>query len=121
MKIQRAIDQPIRLGGSWQERWNGRDKGLIASWEAGRQLSLREPEWGVRARGGQLVPLPWKGGLDKELTAPTKYGTLFYLAMWQGLRSEDLAIETEDETAIACSLNKTTVIFTNDSTKYLVD
>jgi hypothetical protein len=38
--------------------------------------------------------------------------------MWQGLRGEDLSIDTDEEPAVTCMATKMTVIFTNDVTKY---
>jgi hypothetical protein len=121
MRIQRTIDQALPLGDSWEDRWSGPDNGLIASWEAGRTLGQSQPDLAARAREGQLVPLPWKGGLRKALDGPSKYGTHLYLAMWQGLRGDDLLIETKDDISVTCSSTKTTVIFTSDSGKYSVE
>ena len=47
-----------------------------------------------------------------------KYGTLFYLAMWQGLRGEDLDIDLSEEIALNCTATGMTVVFTNDPSKY---
>jgi hypothetical protein len=41
--------------------------------------------------------------------------------MWQGLRGDDLLIETKDDISVTCSSTKTTVIFTSDSGKYSVE
>lgn len=47
-----------------------------------------------------------------------KYGTLNYLATWQGLRGEDLNIHVNDEKRIVCTKTNMTVVFTADSSKY---
>ena len=118
MKIQRSVSTPIRVAASWEERWNGADQGLIACWERGRDKKEEDPSLAIKALNGQLVLLPWKGGVEKALKKKQKYGSLNYLAMWQGLRGEDLNIDTEDEFALICSVSDMTVIFTNDLAKY---
>lgn len=118
MKIHRSITEPIRLKATWDERWNGTDRGMIACWERGREKSIEDPMLASRARDGQLVMLPWKGGVEKAVKKKEKYGTLQYLAMWQGLRGEDLNIDTENEVVLTCSVNNVVVVFTNDVTKY---
>jgi hypothetical protein len=85
MKIQRSIGEPIRPTDSWEARWKGVDEGLIACWERGREKALEDPEFASRAQGGQLAILPWNGGVEKVTKKGAKYGTFFYLAMWQGL------------------------------------
>jgi len=73
-----------------------------------------------QAIDGQLVVLPWKGGIERELKnkKTKKFGTLLYLAMWQGLRGEDLDIDLNEEPALTCSKTNMTVICTNDQEKY---
>jgi len=44
-----------------------------------------------------------------------KYGTLHYLAQWQGLREEDLDINLSKEYKLICSKMETEVILTNNS------
>jgi len=70
-----------------------------------------------RARNGELPILGWKGGLEKEIKTKEKYGTLNYLAQWQGLRSEDLNINLSEERETICSKTKIKVIFTADASK----
>ena len=69
------------------------------------------------AMSGELVMLPLKGGLDKPLKAARKYGTLHYLAMWQGLRGEDLDIDTDTEPFKVCKKYGVMVVFTLDASK----
>ena len=118
MKIHRSINEPIREGAKWDERWNAEDGGLIACWERGREKRLEDTALATRAIDGQFVVLPWKGGVEKAIKKQQKYGTLFYLAMWQGLRGEDLNIDSSDELALTCTATGMTVAFTNDMTKY---
>lgn len=118
MLIQRSILEPIRSGLSTIELWKAEDQGLIACWERGREVSLEQLKIAERAKRGELVPLPWKGGLERIIKLKRKYGTHRYLAMWQGLRDDDLNIDTNKEQEITCARSKTTIVFTSDSTKY---
>ena len=118
MKIHRSITEPIRIDANWEERWNAEDVGLIACWERGREKRVEDPALAAQATGGQLVVLPWKGGVEKVIKKKQKFGTLYYLAMWQGLRSEDLDIDTAEEPVLNCSTTGMSVVFTNDIAKY---
>ena len=118
MKIHRSIAEPIRQIADWEKRWNDSDHGLIACWERGREKSAEDTSLAAQARLGQLVILPWKGGVEKALKVKQKYGTFFYLAMWQGLRGDDLNIDDEIDSALTCTVTKMTVVFTPDRAKY---
>ncbi|HEO72459.1 MAG TPA: hypothetical protein ENN80_14460 [Candidatus Hydrogenedentes bacterium] len=117
-RIYRSLQDPMRHDPSFDERWRGPDKGLIQCWEVGRQRSLADPELAERARRGELPILHWKGGARRQLKMTQKYGSLNYLAMWQGLRGEDLDINVSEETSLVCSRTGMRVIFTADATKY---
>ena len=67
MKLQRSTSEPIRTNATWEERWNDDDQGLIACWERGREKSREDPALAAQARDGQLVVLPWKGGVEKAI------------------------------------------------------
>jgi hypothetical protein len=84
MKITRSISEPIRQNLTRNERWDSDDNGLIACWERGREKALEEPGLATSAIVGQLVLLPWKGGVERALKKKEKYGCYNYLAMWQG-------------------------------------
>jgi hypothetical protein len=116
--IYRSYSEPPRREASWDERWKGSDKGLITCWEVGRKLSEKEPELVERTRNGELPVLGWKGGVEKYLKKKQKYGTLFYLAQWQGLRGVDLDIDLSNEYTITCTRTGVTVIFAGDYNKY---
>lgn len=118
MKIYRSISEPIRDGANWDERWNSEDNGLIACWERGREKRLEDPELAARAADGKLVVLPWKGGVEKAIKKKHKFGTLFYLAMWQGLRGEDLNIDTAEDITLTCTATGMAVVFTANNKKY---
>ncbi|MCY1457890.1 hypothetical protein D9M71_752210 [compost metagenome] len=62
--------------------------------------------------------LGWKGGVERTLKKREKYGSLKYLAQWQGLRGEDLRIDTSNELTLNCSRTGMVVTFTPDATKY---
>ena len=47
-----------------------------------------------------------------------KYGTLNYLAQWQGLRGDDLDIEPDQEYELTCSKTGMAVTFTADSSSW---
>lgn len=116
--LQRSKGEPKREGLSWKEKWEGSDKGLITCWEVGREKRLREPELAEKAEKGELPVLGWKGGVERKLEMKEKYGSLNYLAQWQGLRGEDLEINTEEEKAVICSRTGMIVIYTADLNKY---
>lgn len=118
MQVHRSINEPIRENLAWVERWEGADRGLIACWERGREKSRESPALASQAREGQLVVLPWKGGVEKAVKKSQKFGTLYYLAMWQGLRGDDLQIDIDLELTMVCSATRMTVIYTSDPSKY---
>ena len=119
MKIHKSVTDPIRQGATWDERWNAEDKGLIACWERGREKRLEDPLLAAQADGGQLVVLPWKGGVERAIKKKQKFGSLFYLAMWQGLRGEDLNIDSSQEITLNCNATGMTVVYTFDIAKYV--
>lgn len=111
-RLRRSMKEPIRQGLSWQETWRGPDNGLICCWERGREMRVNRPEDARRAEKGELIPLPWKGGVRKKLKADQIPGTLNYLAMWQGMRGEDLDVDPEGEQVVICSRTVQAVVFT---------
>jgi hypothetical protein len=117
MKLHRSITVPIRSNATWHLLWASNDMGLIAAWEQGRAMRSTQPTLASAARNGQLILLPWKGGVEKLLKLK-KYGTLKYMAMWQGLRGDDLVIDTEAEIEIKCATTGMRVVFTNDAAKF---
>lgn len=118
MRIRRSTTEDIRSGLAIEERWHAEDRGLIACWERGRELARQRTELAERASRGELVLLPWRGGVERALKSGRKYGSLRYLAMWQGLRGEDLDIHPDIEREIVCTRHATTVFFTADQSKY---
>jgi hypothetical protein len=114
--LKRSITVPLRGELTWAELWESSDKGLILCWERGRQKRIEIPDVAARAEKGELVTLPWKGGTenvdDKTKTKnQVRFGTLKYLAMWQGIRGEDLDISFTTDTFIVCTKSKRAVTF----------
>jgi len=118
-RLHRNNQEPIREGLSWDERWQGSDKGLITCWEVGRNKSKTDPELARRAKNGELPVLPWKGGIKKKTKMKEKFGTLSYLAQWQGLRGDDLDIDLTRDSELVCSKTGMKVIYTSDVKKYI--
>lgn len=119
MKVHRSITESIRPNLTWDEKWESSDRGLIACWERGRAKSLEDSTLAQQARNGLLMILPWKGGFKKAVKMKQKYGSFCYLAMWQGLRGDDLNINTENEPTLTCSATRMAVVFTNDMPRLL--
>jgi len=109
-RLQRSISEPIREGLDWDQRWQAEDQGLIVCWEVGRQLQYEKPHLAETAKRGELVVLVWRGGVEQELKGK-KTGTLKYLAMWQGLRGEDLDLDLEGEIILTCTKTGQAVIY----------
>ena len=122
MHIQRPINAKNRSGLTIEERWQGPDQGIIAAWERGREIGENPgrdtEELAARARRGELPILPWKGGVERALKGKQKYGTKRYLAMWQGLRGDDLDVDLSNESELTCKATGVTVVFTSDASKY---
>lgn len=112
--IFRSIDEPIRNTSDFDEKWRGEDGGLITCWEVGRAKSIKHPDLAKKALANELPVLGWKGGAKSN----PSYGSLNYLAQWQGLRNKDLSINPSVEIKMTCDRLKSTVIYTADSSKY---
>ena len=117
-RIYRFCQEPIRREITNYERWRGEDRGLINCWEIGRELRETEAEMAEKADNGELPVLAWKGGARGDAKTNKKYGCLYYLAQWQGLRGEDLDIDWSEEREIVCSKTGMKVIYTSDAKKY---
>ena len=116
--VFRSINEPIREDLSWNERWRGDDKGLIKCWETGRKLRNIGSDLVEKAERGELPVLGWKGGVERKIIKGEKYGTLNYLAEWQGLRGEDLNIDPTKEIELVCTKTGMRIIYTSDQKKY---
>lgn len=118
MNVYRSKSEPIRTGLSWDEIWCGSDIGLIQCWETGRIRAHQTPGLAEQAVAGELPVLGWKGGVSRTLKKLEKFGSLKYLAQWQGLRGEDLSIDLAEERTITCAKTGMIVTFTPDQAKY---
>ncbi len=117
-RVFRSISESIRVEPSYDERWNGDDIGLITCWEVGRKKRETEHDLVKKVESNELPVLGWKGGVDKTLQKKEKFGSLNYLAQWQGLRGEDLDISLSEEVTIQCSKTGMMITYTRDSSKY---
>jgi len=115
--VYRSINEPKREWLGWDQMWKGSDKGLITCWERGREKATEDVELANSAQRGELPVLAWKGGVSRKMKGK-KFGTLKYLAQWQGLRGEDLDIYTDEEIEVVCSKTGMLVTFTNDTKKF---
>ncbi len=114
MLIEHPIDVEIIESLDYDVRWNGPDKGLLLSYQIGRQKAITDPELAARAKAGELPLLPYKGGVERTLKTSKKIGSLHYLAAWQGLRGENLHIQTDLDVVLVCKRTGTSVTFTGD-------
>lgn len=110
-----------RIGLTWDEIWKAEDQGLIKCWENGRALSATHPDLAEAARRDELPTLDWKGGVSGTPKMKKKFGSLNYLATWQGLRGEDLRIDTAQEVSLRCARTSVLVTFTSDLSKLDTD
>jgi len=116
MRVYKSISDPIIEILDYDERINGPDRGLINSWFVGRRLALRDSNLVARIMAGELPVMAAKGGVKEEVKVD-KSGSLWYLATWQGLRGEDLDIDTESEYSMICSRFNVRVVYTFDLRK----
>lgn len=103
---------PIRPYTTHKNAWSQEDEGIIYTWERGRELALIKTELAEKAKSGELPILPWAGGVDKNLISGKKTGSLYYLAMWSGLRGDDLIMDTDQETLLTCPIFGVEVTYT---------
>lgn len=113
-RIFRPVGEPLPAQVTWDERWEGEDQGLICCWVRGIEKAKEAPTLRDAALKGGLPPLAWKGGSDKALKAGKRVGSLHYLATWQGLRGENLDIDTDVAVSLTCTRFQTKVTFTSD-------
>lgn len=115
--VKRNIEAPIRVGLDWPATWLAEDKGLIKAWEIGRQLAISRHDLAEAALRDELPAVNWRGGVAKKIKKPHKFGSLHYLAQWQGLRNEDLSINTSEEITLTCAAHGMQVTYTADLNK----
>ena len=118
-RIQQDIGTPVRSELSWSDTWENDDKGLIKCWEVGREMAAKRPDLAQACLENQLPTLGWKGGVSRSLKKLEKFGSLNYLAQWQGLRGESLDIDSTQDIIKTCSRTHMIVTFTPDKAKYI--
>ncbi|PZP94790.1 MAG: hypothetical protein DI587_24800 [Variovorax paradoxus] len=110
--VSASSTNPPSQGLTFKERWESGDDGLLCCWLRGREKAIEDPQLAVQARTGELPILPWKGGISGPIKAKQKLGSLQYLAMWQGIRGDDLNVDLLAEVQLTCSKTGVTVKFT---------
>lgn len=115
MRVHCPISNPPTQGPSWDERWEGPDKGLITVWLKFIERARNEPDLVTAAKAGELPLTGLRGGVEKPIKTKGKLGALHYLAGWQALRGEDLDIDTEAVIQLTCTRTNVTVTFTGDT------
>lgn len=117
MLITAAVGEHRDRAQDWDSRWEGPDKGMITAWLVGQERAKSEPTLAQRALAGELPILPFRGGVEKAIKSNGKLGHLLYVAMWQGLRGDPLAIDLNTEVSMTCSRFGVPVLYTGDITK----
>lgn len=127
MIVRHSAANPPPEARRYEDRMDGPDKGIINAWLAGlakRREALTAGQsdalsWVRKAEADELPVLPYRGGLDAAIKRQDKIGSLLYLAMWQGLRGNDLLIDMATEPVLVCSRTGVPVLFTLNIEKLL--
>lgn len=120
MRVRESFANPPPFEADFYARTQGPDRGMISAWQAGIRKRREDPAAARLAEAGELPVLPFKGGVARAIKAKKpKIGALAYLAMWQGLRGEDLDIDLHSEPMRTCTRHDVTVVFTADVVKLL--
>lgn len=119
MNISASFDNPPPFEPDYSARMDGPDKGIINAWLAGIDMARQRPELRAQALADELPVLPYRGGVEKKLKLKQKIGSLLYLAMWRGLRGDDLDIDMDSEPVLVCSRHGVRVLFTLDYGKLM--
>lgn len=119
MLITARVGEHLDRPGDWDTRWEGQDKGLITAWLAGQEKARTDAALVAKAQAGELPVLPFRGGVERAIKSGNKLGHLLYVAMWQGLRGDDLRVDTEDEVTMTCARHGVRVLYTASLQKLL--
>lgn len=127
MIVRQSAANPPPVRKRYEDRMEGPDKGIINAWLAGlvkrrEAFATSQPEMlrlVARAEAGELPVLPYRGGVEAAIKRQDKIGSLLYVAMWQGLRGEDLLIDMGSEPTLVCGRTGVPVQFTMNTDKLL--
>lgn len=114
MLVTALAQHPPPFQDDFELRLNGPDRGLINAWQAGLNFRANNAELVEKALAGELPPLPFRGGVERKIQAQNKIGSLCYVAMWHGLRGEDLHLDTDQSIQMVCSATQVPVTYTLD-------
>lgn len=117
MLITASAANPPPKSENYEQRISGADKGLINAWLVGLAKRQSDPGLARKAEAGELPLLPYKGGVEKKVKTRDKIGSLWYVAAWQGLRGQDLEMDTQEEVQLVCSKTLVPVTYTFDVLK----
>lgn len=117
MIVTRPAHNPPAISEDYAVRMEGPDKGLINAWVTGLAKRVDAPELAAKATAGELPVLPFRGGVETAIKTKNKVGHLLYVAMWQGLRGEDLRVDTDTELSMTCTRTGVPVLYTMDFEK----
>lgn len=119
MHLHHPFQNPPAEQPDFDARMNGPDGGLVNAWLAGLALRTQRPDLAGAAQAGELPVLPYRGGVDRPLKRKDKVGSLHYVAMWQALRGEDLALDTSAQPRLTCARHGVTVTYTANWKQWL--
>lgn len=125
MRVRAFVTSPPALGLAFEDRFGTPEATLTSAWLRGLEVRAEEAAAALRgerskatglaerAGAGELPVLPWKGGVPKAIKSRApRIGATHYLAMWQGLRGEDLDIDLSATPTLTCTRFGVTVSFT---------
>ena len=120
MLVRHSFDNPPPFEVDYAKRNDGPDRGLVNAWLSGIAMRKDKPILAQQAEAGELPVLAFRGGVAKALkTNKPKIGALLYVAMWTGLRGEDLHLDTEQEPSLQCTRHGVTVVYTHSISKLM--
>lgn len=120
MRIHERFASPPPFQNDFDARINGPDRGVINAWLAGIAKRTEWPAVARQAEAGELPVLPYRGGIAKPLKNPiTKLGSLLYVAMWHGLRGDDLMLDTDHEPSMTCTRTGVRFVYTLNTARLL--
>lgn len=127
MIVRESVASAPPVSKRYEDRLEGPDKGVINAWLAGlikrrEAFATSQPtplRLVARAEAGELPVLPYRGGVEVAIKRQDKIGSLLYVAMWLGLRGEDLLIDTDSEPTLVCQRTGVPVLFTLNTDKML--